>query len=347
MEEINWERMIRHIKDGKCMLLIGLEAVTMRSNERKPVHHAAFNMIKEDHDFYLYEGEELLYFNKNQNSIRTAYGEIANFYKNQEIPNIFHQLAEIPFYFILNASPDNFLKRVFENKKKTTGFTYYSDYYEIEKSQKDKPIPQGSGNNPILYHIFGTVENHNTLLFTHDDLFRFLFSIIGDYKMPNGIKANFQNATFFIFLGFKFEKWYSKLLLRLFDMHNDGIKKSAMGLHQHTDNGETKKFFKEHFNVEFIESQIPEFVAELHRRCNEKNLLRNFDIVQKTCKDKLIGMINETEIADFFQKIDTLNISSPEINTLRKEYVMGLYKADIYDRFKTLVNGLNDLPNEC
>lgn len=344
-EKIKWEDIIDAIKSNSCMLFLGPEAVTMPDG--KLIHRAALEYIQDKNgidDVTFYEGEEFLYFHRNIR--QTAYMGISKFYKQQPIPSIFDAIAEIPFYFILNASPDIYLKQVFEQRN----FKFHFSHYKIEDKQEE--VDDISGKTPLLYNIFGTVDMPNSLIFTHDDLFRFLFSITEKgHKIHPKVASQFQNASFLIFLGFKFERWYVKLLLRLLGIHENSIEKSAMGLHQHNDNGEIESFFDRHFNVKFIESHIPEFVDELYQRCKAENLLKNFEM-NKVHKEqlidverKLINLVNDLDISGFFEEIDKLPIGydkKTELGLLKKEFIGGQSSSNIhyFDRLKVFAQEL-------
>lgn len=342
-EDINWEVIIESVKSGSCMLFLGPEAVALPDG--MPIYHAALEHIKNKYskDITFYTGEEFLHPHRSSLNGSINMG-ISSFYNQQQIPTIFEAIAEIPFYFILNASPDNYLKQVFDQKK---NFKFHAAYYEVEAVQKE--INDISKERPLLYNIFGMVEKPSSLIFTHDNLFKFLFSIIGkdNFKMHQTVTSQFQNATFLVFLGFKFEKWYIKLLLRLLGIHESEIEKNAMGFVQHSDDSETKNFFYQHFNVEFVESHIQEFVTELHKRCAESNLLRDFTKThQNPHKEKFFDMIDELDIAQFFQQIELLSLSSEEkikLNIFRQEFIGGQAKNDIYyhSRLKTFVQELS------
>ncbi len=350
-EDINWDAIMNAIESNSCMLFLGPEAVTL--SDGKPIYRAALEHIRDKNskDITFYQGEEFLYFHRN--ITRTAYSEIGKFYNQQKTPAIFQTLADIPFYFILNASPDNYLKQIFEQKK---DFKFHFSHYQVEEVQKE--INDINKETPLLYNIFGTIEKPSSLIFTHDDLFKFLFSIIGkgNFKIHETVMSQFHNASFLVFLGFKFEKWYVRLLLRLLGIHESETEKSAMGFHQHNDNGEIENFFNQNFNVEFIESNIPEFIEDLHQRCGNRDLLRNFDknsfYKEKlvNIKRELINMIDEIEMAKFFEEVDNLSLNSEEktkLNILKQEFTGGQSKHDIYyhNRLKVFVQELNSSPN--
>lgn len=53
--------------------------------------------------------------------------------------------------------------------------------------------------------------------------------------------------------------------------------------------------------------------------------------------EKIISLIEENKIYEAFNEIDSINLKSPEIEKLRKEFILGLMQADFFDRLKMAV----------
>ncbi len=91
--------------------------------------------------------------------------------------------------------------------------------------------------------------------------------------MPEAYKNHLRQARNFIFIGLQFDKWYMQLLLRILYLHNDKAEFMRYAASEGIAD-EVKTLCLEQFNINFISKDIPEFVDELHRHCEEAGLLR-------------------------------------------------------------------------
>lgn len=88
-------------------------------------------------------------------------------------------------------------------------------YYHKHKTSEKEVITDLSIDKPIVYNLIGTFSQPESLIFTYDDLFDYIFSILGDNRLPQELQIILKNAERFIFLGVNFSKWYMHLLLKL------------------------------------------------------------------------------------------------------------------------------------
>lgn len=89
-------------------------------------------------------------------------------------------------------------------------------------------------------------------------------------------------------------------------------------------------------SLEFMPSLLlPSVVAKNFEILTDKSI---YSSVEKTI-DEIVGLINEVEIYQAFEKIDEVmkDEKHPHIEVLRKGYIHGDAKFDFYDRFKTCV----------
>lgn len=59
---------------------------------------------------------------------------------------------------------------------------------------------------------------------------------------------------------------------------------------------------------------------------------------------KILSLINNASIAEAFAEIDKMNIQSPIISQLKREFIMGEKRFDFYDRLKMAVR--NEIKEE-
>lgn len=88
-------------------------------------------------------------------------------------------------------------------------------YYHKHKTSEKEALTDLATDRPIVYNLIGTFSQPESLIFTYDDLFDYIFSILGDNRLPQELQIILKNAERFIFLGVNFSKWYMHLLLKL------------------------------------------------------------------------------------------------------------------------------------
>ncbi len=54
----------------------------------------------------------------------------------------------------------------------------------------------------------------------------------------------------------------------------------------------------------------------------------------------LITLVQETQIAEFFEQLQKLGIETTEINNFKKEFISGRYTFDFYERLQTYINSI-------
>jgi len=116
---------------------------------------------------------------------------------------------------------------------------------------------------------------------------------------------------------------------------------------------ETLEFVKNQFQVEFVNENIPEFIAELHQECKNEGILRRFTKPSKAWENsnenidlkELTDLLDGLEYDEVFTKLDALMAKNhhllhlkPEVNNLRNEFVHGSDDYSFNQRLKTLIH---------
>ena len=127
------------------------------------------------------------------------------------------KIAAVSFHLIISASPDLHLKNIFDENN----FDYTFDYYD--KNMNPQPVVPLSKTKPLICNLLGVQNMFNSLVLTFNQLFDYLASILGDHKLSDGLKKQLQEAQSILFLGFKFNKWYYKLIFRLLGFYENAM----------------------------------------------------------------------------------------------------------------------------
>ncbi len=255
---------IDRIRKNKCVLLLGPDFYYSGKDTLSTLlenYMATNNGKKID-----YLTDEMYSFDDDKQRILT-YMHINGFFEQLEVLPLYQQITEIPLHLIINLSPDLLLRRAFEKVGAPHNFDYYNKTTNtnplLVKPDKDKPF---------IYNLLGNVEDEDSLVYSYNELFEYLIAIFGNFQIHNTLKAELKAADTFIIAGVKLDKWYMKLLMRILDLQDKKI------IHAFTRESnvqdETKRFYNKTFKVEFIEKDVPKYIAELHEKCKALNILR-------------------------------------------------------------------------
>ncbi len=264
MKKTTINRILKRIEERKCLVILGPELLcensgSINSQLNKYLTESYSTKVKH------YVDDEFLNITPKVRLI--IEDDIKDFYDQLQPTDVYRQISEIPFSMIINTAPDTILNKTFEEKG--IGFDY--DYYR----KYEAPQEIIRKNKTLIYNIFGDNTDINSLILTFDDLFEYLFSIMGDNELK--IKSDLRNSTAVLFFGFSFDKWYFKLLLRLMQVNENKL------LHSHDIEQETiKNFFAEEFEVEFFENETAtEIINQIHQQAIDN------DIIQQSKTEKL------------------------------------------------------------
>ncbi len=302
---IEWDTLLDNIASGRAILCLGAELFAfdgIHMDERLKL--AAGTQVKayDDGLFYFGSGSDIVPYSK----IKRAW--------QQPVPGLeplLAQVARIPFQVLISLTPDHLLKEAFESQAIPHQHAVY-----VKRKPAPEILPPGPAL-PLVYQFLGELEQRESLVLTHDDLYDFLESVIEHRSMPEVLKARIREAYTFIFLGLPFEKWYMQLLMRVLGQHTN--KNALKYAANHAVNHQTQAFCFEQFNILSVPEQTGAFVAELYRRCEAAGLLRS-DKPAVSVAARVRALLKEDrlrlavdELLDFFESLhppdpDNLNL---------------------------------------
>ncbi len=258
------DMIIKRIEEEKCILFIGPEV--FNQNE-KSLNEQLKIYLEETSggEFKFYTDDEFFSF-ADEADKEYAYYDIQQFYEKLPVLPLYQKIAALPFHLIVSVSPDVVLKKIFEEQN--LDFTF--DFYNKEKNPQ--PLGKPTAQKPLIYNLFGSIENEGSLILTHNDLFDYLIAIFGKHNLHQDLRDELQAARMILFLGFKFEKWYFKLLLRLLNFHKGKLSHAALKDAKLLP--QVRNFYSEEFKIKFLDNSGTEIIEALYERCAEKNALK-------------------------------------------------------------------------
>ncbi|TAD97828.1 MAG: hypothetical protein EAZ97_11825 [Bacteroidetes bacterium] len=297
IEPEDLEDIIQNIKDEKCLLFVGPQVGLL--DGEKPLQKIVKLLGEEYKREVEYHEEEQLFFFREKKIKSKFYRKIKKIYEEQTIQNIHEQITEIPFDVVISIAPDMLLKQTYDIYLGEQSYTYEYYNYKFNPNNFAKPHK----DTPLLYHLFGSMQDVDSLIYSHDDQLDFLFALLGDYKLPLQLRNELEEAYNFIFLGCNFDMWYMRIILRMFKLHEDRFITYASNK-EDSMQGHLKTFYINQFKVNFVEHDIAGFVDELHKACKKENLLRQPHSDSKTSpKRNLLMAVGKGQIGEAIEKL--------------------------------------------
>lgn len=303
---IDWDIILQTIREEKCILCIGPEVFTDGSGRKLEAQLAAEFDIPNNKDIRTYYPKDGLFLYPNEESKTRFYYKLKRFYNGHfpEAEDLLAKIAQMPFHLIINLTPDNLLGRV----SKEQGLLCKQDFYWKNRSPVSS-TRKPSGRIPMVYNMFGSIDERDSLVLTYQDLFDYFDSILGARSMPDELRRIISETDNFIFLGIPFERWYMQLLLRVLSKYN---KKDSFLRYASSFNVDEQiaVFCKEQFRITFVQENIHDFVNRLFQECQREGLIRKVGAEQPSVLKKIRSLISK---ADTENAIQTLKVFLDDI----------------------------------
>jgi hypothetical protein len=287
LAENDWRILLKSIRQRKCVLLLGPgAAVDPADQERGPLSIQLANLLaKELRDAR--RGHDLLATNdlayvaqtyKHEMPKRRAGLEIAveDFYApyRDRTTQLHLDLAALPFTLCINTTPERFLLNAF---RRTALKRPTYEFYHFQPDPKRPPrivAPAPPMNKPelqpLIYDLYGSLDETDSLVLAEDDLLDFLVSVLGQAPALHPyVASQFKDPTVsFLFLGFGFRHWYVRLLLHA--LKAGGHQSPSLALEDEAffkgpEHQQTALFFLSGHTIEFRVFPM-DFACELRRR---------------------------------------------------------------------------------
>ena len=323
-----WDLVQKRIEEEKCILIVGPDISVSDTDQSLNEQLKDYLEKKGQAQIEYYTEDEFFSF-RNKSEKEYAIMDIQAFYKELKPGELHGKIVDIPFYLIISVSPDHLLKDIFDSKKLPYQFAFYN------KEQNTTNVEKPSKDRPLLYHLFGDIETDGSLIFTYEDLFNYLIPSTGKFELPLGLQQELQKARLVLFIGFKFEKWYFKLLLRLLNLHQDKInsapqlKKDAPPL--------LKNFYAEQFKVDFLQYSEADIINRIYEKCREKGVLRAKTSAVPAGTEIFISYAWGGESEAIVNSLYT-TLTAKGYNVIRDKIALG-YKGNIKKFMETIGRG--------
>lgn len=268
MKDRHWKNLIKDIQNQRCILMLGPGLSTVNGELLVVAFskHLVAELESESVSFEKNAITNLSYIAQRFMTIPDIRridleDEAVSFFKEntKEVPESFKLLAKLPFHLIINTTPENFMvKALKEEGRLQSQFLHYNF-----KKDRDKEVPAFSADQSLVYNLFGTDEDPESMVFTEKEQVEFMKNVVRDNpSIPHKITSQFDDRKTYLFLGFDVEDWRFPLLLDSLQVES----KNASYAPRYEDfpvDKVTKSFFEDCYRFRFVENNVLEFVQEM------------------------------------------------------------------------------------
>ncbi len=264
----DWLDILDDIRDQKAVLLIGPELMQVAGQPlNQHIREQLYARNPDDIAFY-YERDGFFLFSSPESKVRVA-RQLKRLYRDIAPDEaVLRRIAEIPFHLVVSLNPDTFVTEAFYRHGVKHRFHYFQHRH---RDNENEEIEKPSRALPLVYNLFGSKDQDDSLVLDYDDVYKMLQSALGTSSLPNKLMRSFREASTYIFLGFQFDKWYSQLLLKF--LSDNGRSEKMISIDKSLSDAHTNDFVMRQFRIQFMGDQF-DFFAELHRQCTQAGILR-------------------------------------------------------------------------
>jgi hypothetical protein len=133
-------------------------------------------------------------------------------------------------------------------------------------------VRMGTMENPLVFYLYGTIAEPESLVLTENNLIDFLVAVISkNPPLPRNILSELRNQNkSLLFLGFGFKHWYLRILLHVLQGHDKESRSFALEQYVSGNIEELQSeivFFKtSDYKITICEEELQSFVRELQKR---------------------------------------------------------------------------------
>ncbi len=248
------------------------------------------------------------------------------FYQNHAADTALNSLAQMPFPLVLNMTAHHQFAKAFVG----TGVQPQQIFYNRSEATTTKIQPPNA-HNPLIYNFIGSIEEDNSLVLNHSNLFDYFDAIFGKHQLPEELRTLLRGVKYYVFLGVPFDKWYFHMFLRILGIHNF----TTANRHAPADgvSGETMDFVGDLFQIRFVKKNINEFISDLYNHCDAAGILRNDKDGAKSAFDKITEQLESDKLQDAIDLMQTFLKEKNDEELLNDlSQMSGVYRRNVRKR---------------
>ena len=278
LQERDWRRLIETIHRGNCVLVLGADVVSDPADANQAAlterlaKHLAQMLPETPCDPIELPLVAQLYLQQPDRDRYDLEIDVTDFYKAYagRTTGFHRNMAALPFTLCVTTTPDRFLANAFDE----VGKVPTSACYDFSNPGRPAQLIGGDEQHPIVYSLFGDLSQRSSLVLTETELLDFLVTVVrGGSGLPDFIAGQLAAPqTGFLFVGFGFQRWYSRILLHALQSEGRRTRSLAMegeAFFAHPDRALTALFFEQACSIVFRRQDWGGFASELRRRYDQ------------------------------------------------------------------------------
>jgi len=264
-----YAEIIEHLERERTVLLLGPE---LSVNNEGIDYRSYFKNIDEikNYDQNEYYPKENLFSVNDRVLWRKVKSKFRKFYEDVGDEVLLEMISRIKFPLIINVSPDDALTRIYDRNDISYRSNYFAiDYHSNNDNWQDE---EPSKESPIIYNIFGTIQEPPSLIMSHDKLYETIESLLPTSSLPACIEDYVNRASSFIFLGFTFDSWHYQLLCHKLKIHSPYDSKPSLSSSTLYKNN---ALMEKHFQMIFTPENPTQTIDRIIQECDNPDIIRD------------------------------------------------------------------------
>ena len=276
----HWDKLLYGIEKGECILFLGpeLPAKTPDGLEQVPTQSLARRLLGALDDEGLTgtdpQPDDLPWIAQRyvaQEDQLSLEREIELWHQEwlEQPATVHDDLAALPFRLIVTTGLDPLMEIALRRADKTPAVGRY--HY---RGRNEELLPEATIDAPVLFHLYGRVDEAASVILTEMQLLDFLAHLIArDPPLPNDLNEALTNGRLFLFLGFELRQWYLRILFHVLKVLRADSRGFAIEAFEESAGGEAGAadhailFYRDNFKkMDIFHASPVDFVRELHRR---------------------------------------------------------------------------------
>jgi hypothetical protein len=275
----HWDKLLYGIEKGECILFLGpeLSIDSAEGTREVPAQSLASSLLSalDDEALAGFEARsgDLAWIAQRFIAREDEVGlemQLARWHREwaTRSSTVHDDLAGLPFRLIVTTGLDPLM----ENALRRAGKAPFVERYHY-RGRNEELLPESTIASPILFHLYGRVNEPSSVVVTELQLLDFLARLIArDPPLPNDLNAALTHGRLFLFLGFGLRQWYLRILFHVLKVLRPDSRGFAIETLETSAAAENPKrdpsifFFRDNFKMDFVRMDVPEFVRELRAR---------------------------------------------------------------------------------
>jgi hypothetical protein len=289
MDDLEMEDLLEDLQNGRTILILGPEAhlIDRFDEDQLPSHFEIIlngsPALKQRKGFDLQDGFFLCNNTSKEKSL--VFDTIKKYYDALQPPQFYQWLAALPFSATISLSPDNLMEKCMQQIGYDYDFVFYKkgtglyqrqsftgmalqDFLPIDDLEQ-LPTP----SKPLLLNLLGYYPFTDSLMFTYESLFDFMYSTFPVGNLPNKLRLAISNTSSFLFVGFGYHQWYLKIIFFLLEkiLKDKGKALQGKAIFNYGDSkNATVETYQQVFPISFYKNPTASFAQKMYTQLKKE-----------------------------------------------------------------------------